>query len=263
MDLDPDAPGFYTGDVTLEAILFDFGNTLVSTRLDWARVLPQNVAGLCAALHDKLPAVDFERLGRDLLFLRQAAGQRARQTLVETPATKSLESALALQGVSSPGDEVLQLGVDGFFAAEEAAYPIIFGVPETLARLRESGFKLGVLSNATSGRLVRRALRRRLLMGRFDTVTVSAEVGSCKPDPAIFEHALTGLGVEAANCAMVGDLPEVDIAGARRAGLKTVLADFFGDQPEITPQGPRPDAVVRHPGELVDLFKGWRGKGAR
>ncbi|HUU03307.1 MAG TPA: HAD family hydrolase [Myxococcota bacterium] len=247
--------------MTLEAILFDFGNTLVSTRLDWAKILPQNMAGLAATMGEQLPSVDFGRLGRDLVFLRQAAGQRAQETMIETPATESLKAALALQRVSGVGRDVLQLGVDGFFAAEEAAYPIIFGVPEMLARLRAMGFTLGVVSNATCGKLIRRALERRLMLGMFDVVTVSAEVGSRKPDAAIFGHALSALGLEAAACAMVGDLPDKDIAGARRAGMRSVLADFFGDQPEITPQGPRPDAVVRHPGELVGLFEQWRGKG--
>jgi len=253
--------GRYTGGVTLEAILFDYGNTLVSTRLDWARILPQNLAGLAAALEKPLPGVDFDRLGRDLLFMRMSAAQRAQESLIEVPATESLKSALALQGVSAVNRDVLQAGVDGFFAAEEAAYPIIFGVPETLARLQAMGYKLGVVSNATCGKLIRRALQRRLMLGMFDVVIVSAEVGRRKPDVAIFEHALSALGVQAAACAMVGDLPDKDIAGAHLAGMRAVLADFFGDQPEITPQGPRPDAVVRHPGELVDLFENWRGKG--
>ena len=85
----------------LQAVFFDFGNTLVSTRLDWARILPENLQGLAEALRDKVPGIDFQRLGADLLFLRQAGGRRAAETLIEVPAVESLRAALALQ-ISPP-----------------------------------------------------------------------------------------------------------------------------------------------------------------
>jgi HAD superfamily hydrolase (TIGR01549 family) len=244
--------------VTLEAILFDFGNTLVSTRLDWDRIMPMNLAGLKGALRSHFPGLDVERLARDFTFLRAAAQRERAATRIEVPAVETLARALSLQGLTDISEYTLQEAVDGFFAAEEAAYPIIFGIPETVAKLKEAGFKLAVVSNATCGKLVRRALERRLLLGQFDHVAVSADLGPRKPDPAIFRGATNALGVDPAAAAMVGDRPDKDIAGAHQAGLRTVLADFFGDQPEITPSGPRPDAVVRYPHELVELFQKWK-----
>ena len=43
-----------------------------------------------------------------------------------------------------------------------------------------------------------------------------------KPEPAFIEAALRGLGLEAKEVAMVGDDPESDVAGAKRAGLRGV-----------------------------------------
>jgi len=50
---------------------------------------------------------------------------------------------------------------------------------------------------------------------------VEAIVG--KPSPIILEVALRGLGVPAAETAIVGDRIETDIAMGRRAGLRTIL----------------------------------------
>jgi putative hydrolase of the HAD superfamily len=243
--------------MALKAVLFDYGNTLVSTRLDWGAVLAANLIGLRAALELHFPRLHYERLNRDFLFFRSMGKQRAEKELIETPATESLRQALALQECRSITEDTLQAGVDGFFKAEEEAYPIIFGIPETLAGLKEMGLKLSVVSNATCGRLVRRALERRRLMGYFDHVAVSADLGPCKPDPSIFWGSMHALEAKAEDCAVVGDRPDTDIEGARRAGMRAVLANFFGDAADIPMGGPRPDVVIRHPQDLVDLFRKW------
>jgi HAD superfamily hydrolase (TIGR01509 family) len=246
--------------VIITAVIFDFGNTLVSTRLNWAKILPQGLADLADALRDQVAELDFNRLGRDFLFFKKTAGQLTAKTQIEIPAIDTLQKAFDLQGLTSIPEEILQIGVDGFFAAEESAYPIIFGIPETLAKLKEMGMKLALVSNATCGQLVRRALSKRNLQGYFDHVAVSADLGPAKPDPAIFWGAMNAMEVQANNCVMVGDRLDTDIAGARRAGIRPVLADFFGDAPKISDDGPQPDVVVRHPDDLIRLFKTWQNE---
>lgn len=199
-----------------KTVIFDYGNTLVSTQLDWPSIVPQSLADLRAALEAELPTLDFPRLGRDFLFFRAQGKERARRDWLETRATDSLKKALALQKKNQPGEDLLQQGVDGFFAAEERCYPIIQGMPELLAKLKAMGLKLGLLSNATSASLVRRALKNRQMLGFFDEVVISAEEGICKPEPEIFRTSLHRLQSHAEQCAMVGDLIDTDIAGARR-----------------------------------------------
>jgi putative hydrolase of the HAD superfamily len=106
------------------------------------------------------------------------------------------------------------------------------GTPEALDRLRGAGLRLGVVSNS-DGR-VDEALVAAGLRHRFDVVLDSALVGVEKPDPAIFRAALDALGVAPAEALYVGDLYDVDVVGARRAGMEAVLL-----QPDIA--GPGPD----------------------
>ncbi|HET8650582.1 MAG TPA: HAD-IA family hydrolase, partial [Gemmatimonadales bacterium] len=84
-----------------------------------------------------------------------------------------------------------------------------------------AGFALGVVSNS-DGR-VAGALAAAGLIDCFDAVIDSALAGVEKPDPRIFLTALEALGVAPAEALYLGDLPDVDIAGARSAGLAAVM----------------------------------------
>lgn len=92
---------------------------------------------------------------------------------------------------------------------------------ESLGRLKAAGLRLGIVSNS-DGR-VEQALEAAGLREFFDVVIDSSLVGIEKPDPAIFRAALDALGVSPEETLYVGDLYEVDVVGARAAGIEAVL----------------------------------------
>jgi putative hydrolase of the HAD superfamily len=100
---------------------------------------------------------------------------------------------------------------------------VIGDAPEALDRLRAAGLKLGLASNAEP--LLRTKLDELGLAHRFDHLAISGELGVEKPDPALFAAALAAIGVAPDRAAHVGDLYEVDVVGARAAGLEAVLVD--------------------------------------
>ena len=53
-----------------------------------------------------------------------------------------------------------------------------------------------------------------------------------KPDPRFFEIALTRSGARRESTIHVGDLYEVDVVGARAAGITPVLLDAAGLYPD-------------------------------
>jgi putative hydrolase of the HAD superfamily len=63
----------------------------------------------------------------------------------------------------------------------------------------------------------------------LEFVVDSQLVGVEKPDPRIFDIALSKLALSAARAVYVGDIRSVDEAGARAAGMHFVLIDPFGD----------------------------------
>ncbi len=118
--------------------------------------------------------------------------------------------------------------------------------PAALSKLSGRGYRLAVVSNA-DGR-VRGLLERAGLSPFFELIVDSSEVGVEKPDPRIFLAATERLGLAPSACAYVGDIYEIDIVGARRAGLQALLIGT----------GLAPDGVLRVGGltELVKLFPG-------
>ncbi len=96
------------------------------------------------------------------------------------------------------------------------------GLREMLSELKSQGWKTGIVTN---GRPVfqRRTISALGIEGLVDTIVVSGECGLRKPDPAIFQLALSELGCEVKNSWFVGDDPVADIEGAKAVGFRTIL----------------------------------------
>lgn len=123
-------------------------------------------------------------------------------------------------------------------------------VPATLEKLKQAGFRLGVLSNRTHP--CNEYLESLGLIDYFDLALVAGEVACWKPEPEIFRHALERLALGAGQVVYVGDNYFADIVGARRAGLEPILID---------PDGIFPDpgcTVIRTMGELAAVLAGHR-----
>ncbi len=101
------------------------------------------------------------------------------------------------------------------------------GVPEALARAKQAGLRLVVVSNSDGG--IDKKLARARIDHYFDAIVDSGSVGVEKPDPRIFEIALERAGCAASEALHCGDLEVVDVRGAERAGLRAVLLDPYGD----------------------------------
>ncbi len=103
------------------------------------------------------------------------------------------------------------------------------GVPEALDRLRGSGLRLAVVSNADG--TIEEVLEEVGLVHHFDTVIDSHDVGYEKPDPGIFEVALERADADPTRTLHVGDLYDADVTGAWAAGVHALLLDPYGDWP--------------------------------
>jgi len=123
------------------------------------------------------------------------------------------------------------------------------GLEDTVGALRRRGLAVGIVSNS-DGRLERR-LGEIGIRDHFDFVIDSAVVGVSKPDPEIFRMALGRAGLGAADVVYVGDYYEVDVVGARAAGMAPVLFDPVGAYGAVD------CPVVRRFGDVVPLVDSW------
>lgn len=116
---------------------------------------------------------------------------------------------------------------------------------QTLSSLRASGLKLGLITNG-SVRMQSRKLECLALSPTFDTILISDAEGISKPHPQIFRRALERLDADPSQACFVGDHPEIDLAGARAAGMKTVWR-----RDPLLPRAVEADAIIE---ELDDLL---------
>ena len=121
------------------------------------------------------------------------------------------------------------------------------GVRPALVALREHGLTLVVVSNANG--TLRAHMDRIGLATAVDIVIDSQDEGVEKPDPRLFRIALDRAGARAESTIHVGDLYQVDVVGARAAGLRAVLLDETNLHPDADCDR------VSSLGELVDRVK--------
>ena len=125
---------------------------------------------------------------------------------------------------------------------------------ETLTVLRNRGLHLGIVSNADEDQLAE-LVALAGLAPYFDSILSSEAAGSCKPDPGIFREALRRAGCAPGEALFVGDTPNHDIVGAKRAGLRTVLLATGEERPAAWPGGDeQPDHVIRSIRQVVELL---------
>jgi len=96
--------------------------------------------------------------------------------------------------------------------------------PEAIPALQKlkEGKILGLISNFDHPRHARKYISYYGLNGFFETIIISGDVGVKKPDPGIFEPALSATGLIPADVAYVGDTDE-DVEAATASGMMPIL----------------------------------------
>ena len=191
----------------IRAVISDFGGVLTTP-------LARSFQGIA----DK-SGVTLAALGQALAALQERSGAHPLHELecgrmTESVFVESLRGALSEQ----LGREIVMDGFadtlwDGLFANE----PMI----AFMASLRAEGLRMALLTNNVREWELRwRALAP--IDEIFELVIDSAFVGVRKPDPEIYELAVTGLGVRADECLFVDDIA-VNCEAAVAAGMSAVV----------------------------------------
>jgi len=107
---------------------------------------------------------------------------------------------------------------------------VLEGVRPSLERFRSAGLRLAAVSNSNG--TLRRLFDRLGFTPAFEVILDSRVEGVEKPDPRIFHIALERLGAPAGSALHVGDFYNVDVVGARAAGVRPVLVDEAGLYPD-------------------------------
>src|SRR4051794_10062478 len=249
----------------IEAITFDFGNTLVPV----GRAALRGVVERTATAASRRDA----NVDRDA-FLLAWAEERERQFRDNVPQFREVDLTerlvrvyARLRGMAPPGGDgawddaaarrlsgpaEIDAIIDAYSRSFVDALPPAFGVDAMLSRLASSGRRLAILSNWPLAATIDRYAEARGWMTALRAIVVSQRVGVIKPHPAIFAAARSALGEpEPASILHVGDDWAADVAGAAAAGWRTA---WVSERPADTPlPTSEPDRTVEADLELAAI----------
>lgn len=101
-----------------------------------------------------------------------------------------------------------------------------------LTKLKENGLILGLISNVDSD--ITPLLDKLGLSQLLHVVVTSQETGYMKPQPKIFKEAARQAGIKVSKAMYIGDQYQIDVLGAKKAGMQGVLLDRNSYFNEVT-----------------------------
>ena len=207
---------------SIEAVLFDLGNTLVSyyQPVDFPPILERSISAVGDTLHAMGHNIDRKGVNeRALRFNRE------RDDLRVWPLHERLVDIFGLKAdLLAPND--LALIMERFLGPIFAVAKVDLDAVPVLTSIRALGLKSAIVSNTPWGSPAkpwRRELDRWGLLAMVDEAVFCVDAGWRKPAAEIFSHALSLLDIAPNQAVFVGDDMRWDVEGARNAGMKAIL----------------------------------------
>jgi HAD superfamily hydrolase (TIGR01549 family) len=216
-------------------ITFDLDDTLWDVRPalikaeqaqnDWLqRHYPKSIAGIDSAAMNERKRQLIKR-HPDLIHHISRFRQRFLYELL-------LEAGLATQ----EAEVAAQAAFDAFIARRNDV--ALFDQTVPMLQQLQPHFRLGALTNGNAD------VSKTPLAPYFEFALKAEDVGAAKPEPQLFDAALTRTQTLAQHAIHVGDSHDHDIVGAHRAGMRSVWLNTSGDCSDLA------DASIRCLSEL-------------
>ncbi len=230
----------------LRAFLFDLGGTLIRPLAEWPPIWEQADRALVHVLAAQALISD------EVSFLTCWQAMRAHyyQQRKEDNREHSYRYLLQKLLPQAP-DPAIDQALTAFFSVTQPNWQAVEGATEVLRALHESGFRLGLLSNAAEDSDVQQLVDRMGFRPFFDFVLTSAACGYRKPHPFPYQLALKQWGFAPNEVAMVGDLLEVDILGAKRVGMFSIWIPPSLTEVQQT-LSIQPDWILEHLAQILE-----------
>lgn len=208
----------------LRGILFDLDGTLVDRKAS----LDLFANELAQAHIETLEEIDPENLTR---IVREADGQGYR------PKPEVFQLLIKnLPWMTPPSEDEL---ADFWYTTFPKCAQAMKHAYRVLETLDTRGFKLGIVTNGTE-RSQMGKIERLDFHTYVDTIVISETAGIKKPDPAIFQMALSELQLSPQETCFVGDHPTNDIGGAEALGLTGIWLSGHMSWPDANPPPKHP-----------------------
>lgn len=187
-----------------------------------------------ATLFRKLRLIDLEMHGRKFLYNRDVWWE-------------TLLKQLDLSNLKGPWIHETTLR---YWKTYARASPLFNDTMSTILRLKNAGFRLGMVSDSdgTLGMKMKRIRRQPFLKSLEAIVVAGEDTPNVKPSRRPFTLVAERLGLRPWNCVYIGDNPHTDIEGAKGVGMMMILVKRRG------PKGGHPDHLARSLSDAAKLL---------
>jgi len=222
----------------LKAILFDLDNTLI----DFMRFKRETARAAARAMVKKgLPDTQAE-IYRKIFEIYDQYGIEYQKTFYKVIFPYKLEIGKA--------ERIQQAAIIAYLKRKFSVlkpYPSV----KPILKILKKRSKIGIVTDAPRNK----AWQRLVLCGLddiFDVVVTTDDAGKKKPHKAPFNIALSKLKVKTSEALFVGDNVDRDMAGAKRLGMKTCLAEYGADRRKV--KRVKPDYRIKDFKEIIKII---------
>ena len=207
--------------MTIKAVLFDLGNTLVKYDFGSPEEVFQRVLismGISKSLDDMKKAfLNAEREAEDINLLSSLGKIKCEEFWYQWDSL-----VLKHLKIEETGELPKIIQSRWFDFVDSTLYP---EVKDVLSELKQRGLKIGLISTAYEEEIHFILEKADLEKTTFDIIVGVDTIKKVKPNPDIFKYAITKLDVKLEETMFVGDSVDADYKGAENAGIHALLID--------------------------------------
>lgn len=202
-------------------LIFDLYGTLVDIHTEESDAVWEKTAIYFGFYGAHYTAQELKEAFQTAMAAREAKAGQSYECFPDIPFETVMGELFRAKGVEKDAD-TLGINAAQLFRIASMEYIRLYPhVLEALARLREKGFRLWLLSNAQQV-FTAYELRYLGLGEQLDGIFLSSDYRCRKPDARFFHALLEGRHLDPNKCLMIGNDRQTDIAGAAAVGLDTL-----------------------------------------
>lgn len=216
----------------ITTLFFDLGYTLINFRGNVDRVLYSSYIALSDSLYRSGYAIDRRKFANQYRQIINRYYKAREIDNIEQPVDLFVNRALAGFECSPASPAILKEAIAAMFKITEAHWHVEKDTHTVLAELKQEGYRLCIISNASNTEDLNNLVDNSNLRQYFDHFVISAEEKIRKPHPLIFKKALRVMSATPGKSLMIGDTLTADILGAQKAGIRAIWITRRAKRPE-------------------------------
>ena len=202
-------------------LVFDLYGTLVDIHTEEDDTVWEKTAIFFGFYGAQYTGTELRSAFRAAMSRREAQAGQSYECFPDIPFEQVMRELFLAKGISKSADD-LGIRAAQLFRVLSIEYIRLYPhVKKVLSDLRQKGYRLWLLSNAQQV-FTAYELRHLGLDDALDGVYLSSDCGCRKPDLRFFRALIDEHGLNPAQCLMIGNDRETDIAGAKAAGFATL-----------------------------------------